>query len=244
MKNSHGSLSILDGKSTLKAFCHKHCPPDWTRENDVVQATLNTMKYYKRAMRGRIWADSQASALAMAATARHAADEEQDNEGTGSRSSVGHGGDKKAVFELPPGAPVIPSIVYEQVVTQMQRFPIRKRREWVADVCKYWTFKRLERKGASLIKRLQQQSETFSSMELTRRNFAAMGPVGRSRLERRIEFAKTLVEDLARLKTLAESKVESTKLKLEMAEVEAQMVDILYFPIAQLLPPILARAIT
>jgi len=39
---------------------------------------------------------------------------------------------------------------------------------------KYWTLKREARRGAALLKRLQLQLETFSSMEMTRRDYVAM----------------------------------------------------------------------
>src|SRR4029434_3687229 len=81
----------------------------------------------------------------------------------------------KNVWKLPSGAPIIPQAVYDLVESALARFPIRKRKEFVGEACKYWTLKREARRGAALLKRLQLQMETFSSMELTRRNFAAMG---------------------------------------------------------------------
>src|ERR1700728_3270375 len=58
MKNSHGTLAVLDGTTVLKAFCDKHCPSDYTKENDVARATREARIFYKKTMRGRMWADS------------------------------------------------------------------------------------------------------------------------------------------------------------------------------------------
>jgi NuA3 HAT complex component NTO1 len=253
MKNSHGTLAVLDGSTVLKAFCDKHCPSDYAKENDVAHATREARIFYKKTMRGRLWADSQASALAMAATHRHAVTEHQPDASqlTGAKVAMALGDNKKKgiqpakpIWKLPSGAPVIPQVVFNSVESSLSRFTIRKRKEYAADACRYWTLKREARRGAALLKRLQLQMETFSSMELTRRNFAGMGHAGRPRLQRRIEFAQTLIQDLERLKTLAEGVKGRERDKLTAAEVEEDLVDTVYFPIAKFLPPILDKALT
>jgi NuA3 HAT complex component NTO1 len=253
MKNSHGTLAVLDGSTVLKAFCDKHCPSDYAKENDVAHATREARIFYKKTMRGRLWADSQASALAMAATHRHAVTEHQPDESqlTGAKVAMALGDNKKKgiqpakpIWKLPSGAPVIPQVVFNSVESSLSRFTIRKRKEYAADACRYWTLKREARRGAALLKRLQLQMETFSSMELTRRNFAGMGHAGRPRLQRRIEFAQTLIQDLERLKTLAEGVKARERDKLTAAEVEEDLVDTVYFPIAKFLSPIVDKALT
>ena len=253
MKNSHGTLAVLDGSTVLKAFCDKHCPSDYAKENDVAHATREARIFYKKTMRGRLWADSQASALAMAATHRHAVTEHQPDESqlTGAKVAMALGDNKKKgiqpakpIWKLPSGAPVIPQVVFNSVESSLSRFTIRKRKEYAADACRYWTLKREARRGAALLKRLQLQMETFSSMELTRRNFAGMGHAGRPRLQRRIEFAQTLIQDLERLKTLSEGVKARERDKLTLAEVEEDLVDTVYFPIAKFLPPIVDKALT
>jgi NuA3 HAT complex component NTO1 len=253
MKNSHGTLAVLDGNAVLKAFCDKHCPADYAKENDVARATREARAWYKKSMRGRLWADSQDSALAMAATHQHAVTEHQPDESqlTGAQMALNLGDSKKkgsqpakAVWKLPSGAPVIPQVVYNSVESSLQRFNIRKRKEYAADACRYWTLKREARRGAALLKRLQLQMETFSSMEITRRNFAGMGHAGRPRLNRRIEFAETLVKDLERAKDLADFIRKRELEKLTAVELEEDAVDTIYFPVAQLLPPMVTRALT
>jgi NuA3 HAT complex component NTO1 len=85
--------------------------------------------------------------------------------------------------------------------------------------------------------------ETFSSMEITRRNFAGMGHAGRPRLARRIEFAQTLIKDLERLKSLADDVVKREREKLVAVELEYDVVDSIYFPVAKLLPPVVEKGL-
>lgn len=251
MKNSHGALAVLDNSMILKAFCDKHCPPDYSKDNGVAQAAREAKKFYKRAMKGRIWADSQATAHALAANHRNALTEHPPDESqmTGLKFASYVGGDKKKgqpgkqIWKLPSGAPIIPQAVFEIVEQALSRFPFRKRKDFVSEACRYWTLKREARRGAALLKRLQLQMETFSSMELTRRNFAQMGPSGKARLSRRVEFAEALLKDLWELKLLSESVVQREQEKLDAAELEQEFVDTCYFPIAKLLGPVVEKAI-
>ncbi|KAK3375005.1 hypothetical protein B0H63DRAFT_263633 [Podospora didyma] len=254
MKNNLGALAVLDGSLPLKAFCDKHCPQDYAKENGVSQATREAKRFYKKSMKGRIWADSQASALALAATHRHAITEHPPDESqmTGAKVSAVLADKKKGqpgkpIWKLPSGAPIIPQAVYDIVESSLSRFTILKRKEFVAEACRYWTLKREARRGAALLKRLQLQMETFSSMELTRRNFAAMGPSGKARLARRVEFARSLIRDLEQLKSISDDIVQREAAKIEKAEMEQDFVDTNYFPIfkeLQMLVPVIDKAIS
>ena len=249
MKNSQGALSVLEGNVLLKAYCDKHCPQDYARENSVALATRQAKRFYKRTMKGRMWVDSHASAAQLAATHRHAITEHPPDESqmTGAKVSAVLADKKKGqpgkpIWKLPSGAPVIPQAVYDIVESSLARFPIVGRKGFIADACRYWTLKREARRGAALLKRLQLQMETFSSMELTRRNFAAMGPSGQARLSRRIDFATSLVEDLKQLRTISLSIVEREATKLASAELVRDFVDSSYFPIYGLLIPVVDKA--
>ncbi|KAK4186524.1 hypothetical protein QBC35DRAFT_500905 [Podospora australis] len=248
MKNSQGSLAVLDSLP-LKAYCDKHCPQDYAKENGVSQATKAAMRFYKRSMKGRIWADSQASAIQLAATHRHAITEHPPDESqlTGAKVSAVLGDKKKGqpaknIWKLPSGAPVIPQAVYDLVESSLARFPIRKRKDFVGEACRYWTLKREARRGAALLKRLQLQMERFSSMELTRRDFPAMGPSGKARLDKTIEFCQSLIKDMEQLKALSDAVVQREADKLEAAEMEQDFVDTCYFPVLKLFQPILDKA--
>jgi NuA3 HAT complex component NTO1 len=129
------------------------------------------------------------------------------------------------------------------VDNSLGRFSLRKRKEFVTEACKYWTLKREARKGAALLKRLQLSLESFSPMEITRRNFSGMGAAGRPRLLRRIEFGDILQEDVNRLETLVSGIRQREELSLiDTTEVLRSLIDNVYFPIIPLLRPILQRA--
>lgn len=250
MKTSHGALAVLDGSMILKAFCDKHCPPDYTVENKIPEAIRSAKKFYKRNMRGRIWAQNHAEAALLAAQHQIAVggNPEGGPQQLGSSDSGGQG-DKdmgqppKNMWKLPSGAPIIPQSVFDVVESSIQRFSFRKRKDYLGEACRYWTLKREARRGAALLKRLQLQMETFSSMELTRRDFVSMGPSGRGRLARRVEFAEKILQDLERLKTLSSEIVEREQMRLDAAEVEEDFVDECYFPVTKLLQEAVQKAI-
>ena len=90
MKSHHGGPSTLDA-SVLKAFCDKHAPSEWQRVHDVERSTITAKDYYRRVMKGRRWADSQQSALAILPshqTRTGAADGESRNRNTGNDSAA------------------------------------------------------------------------------------------------------------------------------------------------------------
>lgn len=247
MKSSHGGPATMDG-SALKAYCDKHVPPDWRREQNTDAATAEAMDFYHYTMRGRSWADSQQSALAMV-SAHSDGPVSAVHEDPQAQPSITVGGNKrkrvqppKTIWRLPSGAPVIPHIVYNSVESSLQRFNVRKRKDYAAEACKYWTLKREARRGAALLKRLQLQMETFSSMEITRRNFAGMGAAGKVRLQRRIDFAQRLLQDVDKLRSLCDMVRQRESEKLKDAGMLRDIVDTVYFPIPPLLWPVLEKA--
>ncbi|KAK2593141.1 hypothetical protein QQS21_009151 [Conoideocrella luteorostrata] len=251
MKTSHGALAVLDGNMVLKAFCDKHCPLDYSKENNVHQAARSAKKFYKRNMKGRIWADNLTMANAIAAQQRSMLTETPANAQADKAKNLSATADKKKseqppknMWKLPSGAPIIPQAVFDVVEASIQRFPFRKRKDFLSEACRYWTLKREARRGAGLLKRLQLQMETFSSMELTRRDFSTMGPNGKARLARRIEFAETVLKDLGQLKDLAERIVQREQIKADAVELEHEFVDECYFPVAKHLPAAIDKAIS
>lgn len=248
MKSAQGGPASLDA-SVLKAYCDKHVPSEWRRENDVDAATADAIEFYHYTMRGKLWADSQQIALTMTATQAHETSISEQTEGSNTKISLILNPNKrkrvqppKIVWRLPSGAPVIPLAVYNSVESSLQRFTIRKRKEYAAEACKYWTLKREARRGAALLKRLQLQMETFSSMEMTRRNFVGMGVAGRVRLQRRIDFAETLKQDVDKLRILCDEVKKRELEKLKDAEMLKDIVDTVYFPVTPLLWPIIDKA--
>lgn len=245
MKNSHGGMA---DKHTLKGFCDKHVPLEWRDEHDVDAATEAAKEYYRSHMKGKRWEDSQQAALAQPGPHGNATGE-QTEDGDG-EDFMGLGGNKrkktalqKKIWRLPSGAPIVPQAVFNNVENLLNRWQVRKRKEFVAEACKYWTLKREARRGAALLKRLQLQLDTFTSMEMTRRDFAAMGAAGGLKLNQRIEFAKRMEGDINQISVMCEAVVERELLKLKDAEIMRDLVDTVYFPMAPLMLAMFDRVV-
>jgi NuA3 HAT complex component NTO1 len=241
MKSQHqGGID----SSVLKAFCDKHVPPDWRRTHDTDNAIVEAKRWYRHAMKDRKWADSQTAALELGAPPPPdgglTADGGEDTIMVANQKRK-RAQPTKMSWRLPSGAPVVPAVVYNTVEASLTRFTIRKRKEFVEKACRYWTLKREARRGAALLKRLQLQLETFSSMEVTRRNFASMGAVGRPRLLRRIEFGEMLQKDMQYQVQLTSMVKEREELRLKELLMLREQIDTVYTPIPTLLWPILLR---
>lgn len=228
--------------TALKAFCDKHVPPEWRRTHNTDDAIVEARRWYKYAFRDRKWADSQSAALELGAPPPPDGGMESGPDDTIAVTKRRRNQPPKMSWRLPSGAPVVPAVVFSTVETSLARFTIRKRKEFVERACRYWTLKREARRGAALLKRLQLQLESFSTMEITRRNFAGMGAVGRPRLLRRTQFAELLQGDMAHLTQLCSQAREREELRLKEVEILRELVDTVYFPIPALLVPIMQRA--
>ena len=232
--------------TALKAFCDKHVPPEWRRTHDTDNAIVEVKRWYRHAFKDRKWAESQTAALELGARPQPDGGLVGDTslpDDTIAVSKRRRNQPQKLSWRLPSGAPVVPAVVFNSVDASMTRFTIRKRKEFLEKACRYWTLKREARRGAALLKRLQLQLEGFSTMEVTRRNFAGMGAVGRPRLLRRIEFAKMLQEDMGHLKKLTALIKQREELRLQEVLLLRELIDTVYFPISAMLAPILQRAI-
>jgi NuA3 HAT complex component NTO1 len=203
------------------------------------------MAFYRHTMRHVRWPDSQTYALSVGSTLPvptvEGADDYPDDSTGNKRKRV----QPARTWRLPSGAPVVPQAVLsnvENTLRGLSMFAIAKRKEFIQEACKYWTLKREARRGAALLKRLQLQMEAFSSMEITRRNFAGMGAAGRPKLQRRIEFAERLEGDMEQIRVLCQQVKERETEKLNDVLVLKNMIDCIYFPIPTILQPILDKA--
>ena len=245
-KSAPGSAKLE--QSALKAFCDKHVSDEWREMYDVDRATRDAMTFYKYHMRGKIWSDSRQSAMDLSASQPYEppalpVDDSPQKAGAGGNKRNKKGQPGKIIWKMPSGAPVVPQALYDSLEGALARFTVRKRKEFAADMCRYWTLKREDKRGAALIKRLQLSMETFSSMEITRRNYAGMGSAGRSRLERRIAFAEARLAEVEMIRQLVQMIKEREAMKLENAEMLKDIADTVYFPIPPLLWPIMQKAL-
>ncbi|KAF2691869.1 hypothetical protein K458DRAFT_353959 [Lentithecium fluviatile CBS 122367] len=238
MKSSQSS-NPLDA-SVLRAYCDKHSPSDWRREHQTEAYLQETKYYYRKAFRHVRWGDSQAYALSIGST--HPVPPAEGLEDDEVPSNKRKRARPTNSWRLPSGAPVVPQAVYHNVENSLIKFNVRKRKEFVQEACRYWTLKREARRGAALLKRLQLQMDAFSSMEITRRNFVGMGAAGRPRLQRRIEFAERLEDDMEQIRVLCDQVKQREAEKLKDMMVLKSILDCIYFPINGLLEPIIDRA--
>jgi NuA3 HAT complex component NTO1 len=208
------------------------------------------MEYYAVTMAGRQWGDSQSAAMALP-------DENDMNDVSSSilpsgnlpRVNLRIGNKRKreqtqkTTWKLSSGAPIIPHVIYTTVVDFLSYFNVHKKKEFVAEACKYWTLKREARRGASLLKRLQLQMNSFTSVEVIRKNYVSMGFVqGTQKLDRRREFAEDRVKELEQLKKTTELTEKREKIHAEDAEIMRKYLDLNYFPEIPLMRKVLDEA--
>ncbi|EGX47192.1 hypothetical protein AOL_s00097g31 [Orbilia oligospora ATCC 24927] len=232
---------IFDG-SQLKAFCDKHVPSEWRKEFRTDIAIRNVQHYYEDLFYEKEWGDSQIKALTPGYESHGTIPKlTLTVGGKRKRPSAGTGG-AKTVWRLPSGAPIVPQVLYNTIIEAISRFAIRKPKEYVAEICKYWTLKREARRDASLLKRLQVSvSSNFTSDEVTKKDYSAYHD-GEEKLKRRLDFAIKLRHDLERIRLLADDIKKREKEKLRQAECLKEMIDAVYFPVIPILTPILDRA--
>ncbi|TGZ79920.1 hypothetical protein EX30DRAFT_332820 [Ascodesmis nigricans] len=248
MKNSSGPGAQLES-SGLKAYCDKHVPPDWRRENDVDNAIIDAMEYYAMEFGSREWGDSQAAAVGGPSVFN------EDDYATGPLPRINLKVNNKRkrpetteppelVWKLQSGAPVIPRVLFAKIVDHMTAHGVEDAQQFTSDICKYWTLKREVRRGACLIRRLQVQadSSSFTSLEVTRKNYAALGRArGEKQLEIRKEFAQNLQHNMAQLLEMVSSEQwQQRKEWINDADKLREYIDAIYFPELQLMRTLLS----
>ena len=133
---------------------------------DVAEGLRAAQAYYSRARYSPITSSFEAS------------------DTSGRRSSISRSGRitinlKSATVSSRPSRPnttVIPAVVYNRLLAAIQRYTLRRKSTFIAEMCKYWSLKRESRRGASLLKRLQLALEGESAKKYSR-----------SQAERRLE---------------------------------------------------------
>lgn len=242
MKNSQGVLAVNDPTMILKAFCDKHCPAEYTKDHNFTETLQEAQNYYKENMQARIWAESHDVAVSILRE-HTGGDDSYDHEINGARaSSTLQSGEEeeeeerdeaKNVWKLPSGAPVVPFYVLSRVEDYMSQFVKQGLSEWIAAATKYWTCKIEMRRGARLIRHYQTQNDG-SFMDTTRRDFSGMGPAGRGRLERRIDFVDGTSNELHKIADCSNEDYDHILARTEAMREKVAARDALLFPINHL----------
>ncbi|KAK9456094.1 PHD-zinc-finger like domain-containing protein [Dipodascopsis uninucleata] len=118
------------------------------------------------------------------------------------------------VYKTNEGAPIIPYIIYKRLCNRIRRYGLRKRKEFIAQMCRYWTLKKEFRRGAALLKRLQVTLETRPDKDFTSEQEKS-----------KLAFADMLHSDLDHLVEITSTLVERQKLMLEQANLEIDMIE-------------------
>ncbi|KAH9479291.1 Peregrin [Psilocybe cubensis] len=62
-----------------------------------------------------------------------------------------------------PGPPLVPAIIVKRILIYIKRLNIRKKQEFLQQMCRYWSLKREARRGAPLLKRLHLEPWTSTA---------------------------------------------------------------------------------
>lgn len=186
-----------------KSFCDKHAP-DWYRESfDAKDAFRNAQTYFLS----------------------H----------TDPRTQTLIGGDAPSrgqfVVSLKRSKQnaVVPAIVFAEILSYMQKFRIRNKSEFIADLCKYWSLKRRSRRGISLLKRLQVQTDDNAAQW-----------TDEEQKKSHLDFGKVLLAELDNhIRPLLDEMMEREALKKERCEMRDEVIEQIYLP----MQPILREAL-
>ncbi|KAK9370168.1 PHD-zinc-finger like domain-containing protein [Lipomyces kononenkoae] len=172
-----GSVAACFGEyELLETYCEKHCSSEYREAHDLKTTLVQAQNFYSSTLGNRDYPDSQMSALSAAGAAQADAEEVPRQElpriklnlSNLTASAAGHEDHEegtKVIWKTNLGAPIIPHVIYKKLCERMNRYGIRKRKEFVSLMCKYWTLKKEIRRGATLLKRLQ------VALEVTRNYF-------------------------------------------------------------------------
>ncbi|KAJ7636157.1 PHD-zinc-finger like domain-containing protein [Mycena polygramma] len=108
-----------------------------------------------------------------------------------------------------PGPPLVPAIIIDRILQYINRTKLRKKPEFVAMMCKYWSLKREARRGAPLLKRLHLEPWTASTGSRSQ---------GEEEKVMKLEQLKHLRKDLEDLRGLTELSRKRETRKLRQAE--------------------------
>lgn len=178
-----------------RSFCDKHAPDWYKAEFGVDQAFAEAQRYFA------VHADYKTQSIV-----------------GGDVSSRG-----KFVISLKRSkqSAVVPAIVFAEILSYMQKFRIRNKAEFIADLCKYWSLKRRARRGASLLKRLQVQIDDSAAHKMDD-----------SHKKQHLEFSKALLHDLDDYhRPLLEDLMEREMAKMEKCAMRDTVIEQIYLPL-------------
>lgn len=194
------SGAVFNGGATTRVFCHKHSPEDYAQDIDV-QSHLHEAQTFSL---------KQKKFLASLAVRRK------------NGSQV-----KYMRWKTSQGTPLIPAQIGNKVKEQLKPFRVANLEEFVTSICKYWTLKRQQRRGAALIKRYQVALEAQQK-----------GSSQREDLETQKLACQAELCQLEKLRQIVSQVYDREKTKLFLVENQQKMADAVYFTASRLIMPI------
>ncbi|BFZ58271.1 hypothetical protein PYCC9005_005333 [Savitreella phatthalungensis] len=188
-------MNPQENAQTGRAFCDKHTP-DWYSDHvDLDHSLKEAQKYFHDLLRSNAGTFDDILRNKRAQQDRRA------------RQSA-----------------VIPALVFNQIKRYMQKFKVRSKDAFIADVCKYWSLKRRAKKGASLLKRLQIQSQDDAHLHLDPETRAS-----------RLALARNLLEQLEHVKSLLDEMLEREQVRADMSDMREKLTELIYLPLQPVL---------
>ncbi|KAJ9124318.1 hypothetical protein QFC22_001118 [Naganishia vaughanmartiniae] len=120
------------------------------------------------------------------------------------------------------GPPLVPAIIVTKLLQYVQRVKLRRMREYVEKICRYWSLKREARRGAPLLKRLYLEPWTASNQSQEQTD---------AEKARRLEYLIKVRNDLERVRMLAELVRKREQEKLRQAQILKEFVRQAIFPL-------------
>lgn len=119
------------------------------------------------------------------------------------------------------GPPVVPEMIAASILNHLQRLKLKRRREALDAICRFWSLKRESRRGAGFLKRLHLEPWTAKAQRGSHNS-----EVG----EKKLELMKKLRMDLENVRTLCEHVKRRERLKLRRIEEVRKAVQPVLFP--------------
>lgn len=128
------------------------------------------------------------------------------------------------VTRLPSSAPLVPEKIVKTIISNLSDFRFTRRTDVLYELCKYWTLKREERRGAALIKHSPPQIDTYGSRKPSHRY-----------IEKKLEISLGLDKAIKSLLSNLEKLKEREHIKLELAHVQKIAREKIFFPVQVIL---------
>ena len=193
MKMANGAHHALADPGSLVAYCDKHSPPEYEEKVNVVGSVIKAQEHYAKFQDHYYIQDNWDS------EAFHPTDSLTETKFMRKKSTI------YKAWRTNQGIPVIPSIIVNRVSQIMTKFGVRKSRDYVTEICRYWALKRQMKRGAALSKRLQLALEILPNFGITTDND-----------EEKLISLQKLLTSLERLKNLSSMITEKRNLEIQL----------------------------